>query len=89
MFIGVVICFFEDGCPKFEEVNDNKDIPIKNEPPLGVIPSCLYYENRIKELKNAIKRYLDSDTEVNQEWIIEYNTIVNMLKHIGEYKNGK
>jgi hypothetical protein len=79
--------YHKESCQEFVYIN--KEIPIENKPPLGIIPSSLYFESRIKELKNAIKRYLDSDNEVNQEWIIEYNAIINMLKHIGKYRNGK
>ena len=54
-----------------------------NKPPLGVIPCQIYYEKRIEDLKRCIREYINSNLPVNENWIIEYNTIINMFKEMG------
>lgn len=50
-------------------------------PPLGLIPKGLYYEqirtNRIQEVKSAIDRYLKAGLSINEEWIREYNELLD------------
>ncbi|TII15272.1 hypothetical protein C6Y43_14115 [Bacillus subtilis] len=55
-----------------------------NVPPLGVIPKWLHDENRVKDLKAAINRYLDDNHEISAEWIDEYNLLVKSIKTKGD-----
>jgi hypothetical protein len=53
-------------------------------PPLGVIPKWLWIEkmnnDRIDQLKAAIKRSMDANHRVPPEWVEEYNELVNIKK---------
>lgn len=42
-------------------------------PPIGIEPRYIWEKKRIKELKAAIKRYVDAGMEVPIEWITELN----------------
>lgn len=42
-------------------------------PPIGIEPRNIWEKKRIKELKLAIKRYVDADLEVPIEWVTELN----------------
>lgn len=46
---------------------------INKKPPIGIMSKKLWQEKRIEELKEAILRYIDSNTKVPIEWIEEYN----------------
>ena len=48
----------------------------KNRPPLGVMPKFIWDRKRISMLKEAIKRYLDENEAIPNEWITEYNELV-------------
>lgn len=50
----------------------------ENKPPIGLVPHQIWHENRIIEIREAIKRYLDAGLEVNVEWIKEYNYRINI-----------
>lgn len=41
--------------------------------PIGIEPRYIWEKKRIKELKAAIKRYVDADMEVPIEWVTELN----------------
>lgn len=44
--------------------------------PIGIIPEWLWKEQRIKELKAAIKRYLEYDKkQLNLEWVYELSAL--------------
>ena len=45
-------------------------------PPLGIIPAKLFYETRIEELKQAMRRRVDADMSVPLEWVEEYNELI-------------
>lgn len=49
-------------------------------PPVGPIPTFIYQEKRINDLKEAIIRYLDANYPVQIPWIKEYNTLVAQLE---------
>jgi hypothetical protein len=44
-------------------------------PPIGIMPKYLHQEQRRRELKEAIERYLDAGLVVNEDWIKEYNEL--------------
>ena len=48
----------------------------KDNPPLGVMPKFIWDRKRISMLKEAIKRYLDENKAIPNEWITEYNELV-------------
>jgi len=48
----------------------------KDRPPLGVMPKFIWDKKRIDMLKEAIKRYLDSDKAIPVDWAAEYNELV-------------
>jgi hypothetical protein len=52
-----------------------------NMPPLGIKPKVLWVEERLKDLDNAIVRYVGMNYDVPQEWIRE------RVEHV-QYLNG-
>lgn len=48
--------------------------------PLGLTPQRLWKElirrQRLDEIKEALKRYVDADAAIPFEWVIEYNKII-------------
>ena len=47
-----------------------------NKPPLGIMPEYIWKEKRRIELQKAIIRYLYVVKKVPEEWIREYNELV-------------
>jgi len=43
-------------------------------PPIGLKPKWLHDEQRQKECKEAIERYVNAGRKVPQEWLDEYNS---------------
>ena len=69
---------------------------MKKMPPLGIVPKEIWFEQiidlhaeeRKTDLKKAIKRYLDNDDTVSQNWVQEYNgLVVRTAITEGENKN--
>lgn len=50
-------------------------------PPLGIMPKKLWLENRLLELKAAIKGYMDVNLCVPTEWNEEYNSLIEQLNN--------
>lgn len=50
-----------------------------NMPPLGVKPRWIIEEERIKELQDAIKRFLDTNWPIPDEIFKEYNALTERL----------
>lgn len=48
-------------------------------PPLGVKPRWIIEEERIKELQDAIKRFLDTNWPIPDEIFKEYNALTERL----------
>jgi len=48
-------------------------------PPIGIIPRFIHDENRLKDLRKTIKRYIKSYHKINQEWVSEYNELIEKL----------
>jgi len=46
-------------------------------PPLGLIPKYIHDERRLAEVGGAIYRYLNERYPLKQEWIEEYNELIN------------
>ena len=40
-------------------------------PPIGIIPEKLFYENRINDITEAIKRYRETNKNIPDEWFKE------------------
>lgn len=50
-------------------------------PPLGLTPRNIWLSERLFDIKEAIKRYLDEDYPIPNKWIEEYNELVNLLEN--------
>jgi phage gp29-like protein len=59
-------------------MNDRRPRPTINnvKPPLGVIPIYIWDSKRKEELAAAIDRYLNAGERIPEEWVEEYNEIV-------------
>lgn len=54
--------------------------PVEVKPPIGLIPRFIVYEERLKDILDAIIRYHRSGIkEIPVEWIYEYNDIIRYL----------
>lgn len=51
-------------------------------PPLGISPRFTYAEPRMLEIQRAMNRYMAEKKPVPEEWIREYNTLVDLNKMI-------
>lgn len=71
---------------RFIYVRDHVDPP-----PLGLTPKSIYLKNsrneRFNEVCGAIKRYWDADKEIPIEWILEYNTLLQIINRDKEDAN--
>ena len=45
-------------------------------PPIGVIPTRVWKSKRLTELQEAIKRYSTTLLKIPEEWVAEYNTLL-------------
>lgn len=52
-----------------------------NRPPLGLIPKWIRQEERLKEVKEAMLRYLDANLEIPTEWGEEYEELIEALRN--------
>lgn len=73
-------------CRKFTQIRDEsicsgcyKYNNYKLWKPIGLKPKYIVYEERIKEICDAIHRYTNSFMEIPVEWIYEYNDIIRYL----------
>jgi hypothetical protein len=48
-------------------------------PPIGIMPRKYWVEQRKNDLLAAIKRYMDAEKDIPQEWIHEYVEHSNWL----------
>ena len=48
-------------------------------PPLGIEPRFILRDKRIREIRWAITRYMESKQSIPTEWIEEYNQLVKEL----------
>lgn len=62
---------------EYEDTDCYKKRDACKKPPLGIMPRRLWINKRISELSDAIKRYLESGTQIPDEWIKEYNDLCN------------
>ena len=51
-----------------------------NKPPLGVMSKYSWEMNRMEALADAIKRFLDCETAIPNEWVKEYNELARKYK---------
>ena len=61
-------------------VIDFDNIEKINKPPMGLRPRFIIDEERLKEVKSAIIRYLDAQILVPVEWLKEYNELIKKNK---------
>ena len=47
-------------------------------PPLGLVPRYIRLAQRKEEIKAAIFRYIESKKQIKEEWIEEYNEIIEL-----------
>ena len=59
---------------------DNMERPVN--PPLGIIPKNMWKKQRLKELRDAIDRYLEANQRVPVEWIEEYNELLEDIRKL-------
>lgn len=45
---------------------------IRNKPPIGLVPKYIHDYNRVRDIKEAIKRYQEFGSPVPTEWLVEY-----------------
>lgn len=48
--------------------------------PIGVMPKYIWNDHRLQALSDAIQRYTDANLQVPQEWIDEYNKLVDEME---------
>ena len=68
------------GLDKASQIVSTPDFAKK--PPLGLIPSRFFeeeLEKRIKDISDAIKRYIESKENIPIQWVMEYNKINHFL----------
>jgi hypothetical protein len=53
---------------------DNMERPVNS--PLGIIPKKIWKEQRLRDLRDAIDRYIEANHRVPVEWIKEYNELL-------------
>lgn len=68
--------FFEKELTLSEDNNNNSP----NKPPLGIMPKNIWKLKRIKEISDAIKRYLMVRKIIPKEWMEEYNELIGSIK---------
>lgn len=61
--------------------HDELDQKMIDKPPIGLIPKTIWLELRIKEIVEAMNRYIDVNKPVPTTWVEEYNTIVKDLEN--------
>lgn len=49
-------------------------------PPLGLRPKFIAYSERLKEIHEAIGRYLDAGKAIPQEWIDEFSMLNSLMQ---------
>lgn len=47
-------------------------------PPIGLVPKHIRLAQRKEEIKAAIFRYIESKKQIKEEWIEEYNEIIEL-----------
>ena len=50
-------------------------------PPLGIMPRNLHDEARLRELLEAVLRYLDAKRKIDPEWIQEINDLLKRFEN--------
>lgn len=63
---------------KCEEIEDSF-VPIIKKPPLGLTPQIIWYEQRIKDIEEAIDRYKKANKEIPLEWTDELLELCKIL----------
>lgn len=48
--------------------------------PIGIESKGVWKSKRLSDLKSVIKRYLDANTKVPMEWLLEYNELISEIK---------
>lgn len=51
-----------------------------NRPPLGIAPAFIANDPRIVEIQRAINRYMDERLPVPENWLNEYNRLIQINK---------
>jgi hypothetical protein len=54
----------------------------KPKPTLGLRPCHFAVEFRIREIRQAVGRYLETDEEIPDAWVIEWATLVRLQREI-------
>ena len=48
-------------------------------PPIGITPKRIHQELRLKEIDEAVIRYVAEDKPIPAEWVLEYIELTNEL----------
>jgi hypothetical protein len=49
-------------------------------PPLGLVPKKFHQMERLVAIQEAMERYYEAVIPIPQEWVTEYNELVNNLR---------
>jgi hypothetical protein len=49
-------------------------------PPIGLRPKYIAVSSRIKEIHEAMLRYIDADYVIPDEWLLEYMELTAQMK---------
>jgi len=59
---------------------------VKPKPPLGLVPDYIWREERLDDIKGAIKRYLDAKLQIPISWITEQYELEHWILQYNENK---
>ena len=55
-------------------------------PPIGIIPSSIFYEKRLADLDAALKRYIDAGMRLPDIWLSERRLLLKILPRLPQPK---
>ena len=58
-----------------------KPLVIPKKPPIGIKPQYIHDEQRVRELRACIARYMQAGCKLDPLWVKEYNEIIERQKH--------
>jgi hypothetical protein len=49
-------------------------------PPIGLMPRRIFMLQRLRDISEAIDRYIGANMQIPIEWVIEYNEIISEVQ---------
>ena len=49
-------------------------------PPLGCVPRYIAYQDRMKDLLDAINKCIQQDYKIQLKWVREYNALLGLIE---------